>query len=131
MATVKQDLHQSCNVVDPETDWVKLPDLNEGLGAKNNAGKPPLSWIPRSAMIAEAEVLAFGAVKYARDNWRKGLLWSEVLDAALRHVYAFVDGEDVDQETGLSHLAHARCELGFLLEFLDTHPELDDRGSKA
>lgn len=104
---------------------------NGDLGIKHNSGKPPLSWIPRAALVAEAQVLAHGALKYERDNWKKGLPWSEVLDASLRHIYAFVDGEDMDEESGLHHLAHARCELGFLLEFADTHPELDDRGSKA
>lgn len=99
---------------------------NEG-GNKLDAGKPPLSWIPRVANEEEARVLAFGAKKYARWNWAKGIAWSRVLDAAMRHLGAFADGEDVDPETGISHLAHARCCTGFLLDYLKEHPELDDR----
>lgn len=49
------------------------------------------------------------------------------LAAALRHVFAFIGGEDKDPETSLSHLAHASCCLMFLLEFEDTKKELDDR----
>lgn len=115
----------------PEPEWEPLPGPSKELGLKYNAGKPPLSWIPRSALVAEAQVLAFGAKKYGRDNWRKGLPWSEVIDASLRHIFAFADGEDLDQETALSHIAHAITELSFLMEFTETHPELDDRGSKA
>ena len=86
--------------------------------------------IPRSALLAEALVLDYGAKKYGRDNWRNGLKFSRALDAALRHILAFNSGEDNDPETGLSHLAHARCNLAFLLEYLTTHPELDDRHGK-
>jgi len=94
---------------------------------KFDGGKSPLSLIPRSALMAEADVLAFGAKKYARHNWRAGMDYSRLIDAALRHLLAFNDGEDVDPETGLSHLAHARCCLAFLIEYQTTHPERDDR----
>lgn len=94
---------------------------------KYDVGKPPLSLIPRAAHIAEAEVLAFGAKKYAAWNWSKGMAHSRLIDAALRHITAYADGEDVDPESGLSHLAHARCCLGFLIELTQTHPDLDDR----
>jgi hypothetical protein len=96
-------------------------------GSKFDGGKPPLSLISRYANDQEALVLAFGAMKYDRWNWARGLAWSRVLDAALRHLTAYADGEDVDPETGLSHLAHARCCTGFLLDYIKEHPELDDR----
>jgi hypothetical protein len=82
-------------------------------GTKYDSGKAPLSLIPPEALVAEAEVLAFGARKYAAHNWRGGFEWSRLIDAALRHITAF--GEDKDPESGLSHLAHARCCLGFLI----------------
>lgn len=99
---------------------------------KFDAGKPPISLIPRSALVEEAQVLAFGAQKYDRHVWRDGMQWSRLIDACLRHLTAFNEGEDIDQESGLSHLAHARCSLGFLIEYSKTHKELDDRyGSKT
>lgn len=101
-------------------------------GIKHDAGKAPLGLIPRSALNAEAMVMAFGAEKYSRDNWRSGIRWSRLIDAALRHITAYNDGEDTDEETGLSHLAHARCCLAFLIEYAQTHPEMDDRhGNKT
>lgn len=96
-------------------------------GTKYDEGKFPLSYISRRANEQESRVLLFGASKYARWNWAKGMAWSRLLDAALRHITAYADGEDVDPETGISHLAHARCDLGFLLDYEVSHPELDDR----
>lgn len=94
---------------------------------KFDAGKPPLGLISRTALEEEAKVLAFGAQKYGTHNWRGGMDFSRLMDAALRHVYAFADGEDLDKETGLSHLAHARCCLAFLLEYQGKRLGTDDR----
>ena len=94
---------------------------------KFDACKPPLGLISRTALEEEAKVMAFGAQKYGRDNWRAGMDFSRLVDAALRHVYAFADGEDNDKETGLSHLAHARCCMAFLLEFEGKSLGKDDR----
>lgn len=96
-------------------------------GNKFDSGKPPLSLIPRLAQEEEAMVLAFGGKKYEYWNWAKGMQWSRLIDAAQRHMLAYADGEDVDPESGLSHLAHARCCLGFLIDYRKEHPELDDR----
>lgn len=93
--------------------------------------KAPLSLIPRSALIEEAHVLAYGAGKYDLHNWRKGMEWSRLCDAILRHVTSFADGEDFDQESGLHHLAHARASCGFLIEYMESHPELDNRHRRA
>ena len=99
-------------------------------GTKHDAGKPPISLISSKAILEEAKVMAYGEKKYGRDNWRKGFAYSRLLDAALRHILSYNDGEDLDSETGISHLAHARCCLGFLIEQEVTHPELDDRHGK-
>lgn len=94
---------------------------------KFDTDKAPMSLISRRAIEEEAKVMAFGATKYGRDNWRKGMEFSRLMDACLRHVYAFADGEDLDKETGLSHLAHARCCLAFLLEYEGKKIGKDDR----
>ncbi|KKT77679.1 MAG: hypothetical protein UW73_C0014G0002 [Microgenomates group bacterium GW2011_GWB1_44_8] len=53
------------------------------------------------------DVFTYGEKKYARDNWLKGTDWHEFYGSALRHLYRFWAGEDVDPETGINHLAHA------------------------
>lgn len=100
------------------------------VGVKHDQGKPPISLINRRALEEEARVMAYGAKKYAAHNWRKGISSSRLLDAALRHILAYADGENLDLETGLSHLAHARCCLAFQIELEHTHPKLDDRHAK-
>lgn len=96
---------------------------------KLDHGKAPLSMINSVALAKEAEVLAYGATKYARNNWKEEpvLDHSRLLDAVLRHVSAYADGEDNDPESGLSHLAHARCGLGFLLYYVEKGLGKDDR----
>jgi len=99
-------------------------------GTKHDSGKAPLSIIPRVALELEAQVFAFGAKKYARDNYKKGFAHTRLLDAALRHIYAHIDGEDTDPESGLPHLAHARCCLSMLLECQRLGTATDDRFKK-
>lgn len=100
-------------------------------GIRDNRGKPRLSLVPRSLLVAVAKVIWLsskeGGGKYPMHNWRKGLSWRDTADSALRHIYAWLEGEDHDVETGLPHLYHAACNLAFLIEYLETCPELDDR----
>ena len=100
-------------------------------GIKHDAGKPPLELISRDALEAEARVLAFGAAKYGVDNWRGGMAWRRIGGAAMRHLVAWLDGEDNDPETGESHLAHLRCCTGFLIEYQKRGIGTDDRFRKV
>lgn len=102
-------------------------DFPKGTALKFDTDKLPLNLLSTEAMNQTAAVLKFGAIKYAEHNWRKGFQWSRPLAAAMRHITAFNDGEDIDPESGLSHMAHAACCIMFILEFQKTHPELDDR----
>lgn len=95
---------------------------------KNREGKAPLSMIPTLPLILVADVLKLGAAKYQRDLWRtQPMQHTHEIDSVLRHILAFNEGEDLDPETGLNHIAHAICRLMFLLERFHTHPELDNR----
>lgn len=99
-------------------------------GVKFDGGKPEMDLLPGEALIDISKGFAFGAKKYGRFNWRKGIAWSRVYSALQRHLSAWNAGEDFDPESGLNHLAHAGCNLMFLLSFLQEHPELDDRYGK-
>ena len=96
-------------------------------GLKFDKGKPPLSMIPRVALEEEAKVFAFGAEKYGRDNFKLGMEWTRVIDAALRHIYAFSSKEDNDKESFLKHLGHARACLAMLLYYEKYKKGIDDR----
>lgn len=99
-------------------------------GTKHDAGKEPLDLIPYESMQEIAKVLAFGAKKYAPFNWTKGIAYSRLLAAAMRHMHAYNSGIDKDEETGISHLGHAGCCIMFLLWMEKNRPDLDDRGFK-
>ena len=85
-------------------------------GQKFDSGKLRWSLIPDNTLIEMIKVLEFGATKYGEDNWK---LVPEshrrYYDAAMRHIESYWNGEAADQETGLSHLAHAMCCLTFLM----------------
>lgn len=110
-----------CSICAPE----EFPVIKSGT--KNDEGKPRVDLLSPIAMTKIAEVMTFGAKKYEPHNWRKGIAWSRVTAALLRHVFAFMRGEDKDPETGLSHLAHAGCCIMFLLDYEETRKEFDDR----
>lgn len=96
-------------------------------GIKHDAGKADIALLPPEALVAIAEVFTFGAKKYAADNWRGGFSYRRVVSALLRHLYAWLRGEDNDPESGLSHIAHAGCNVMFLLTFIITKTGTDDR----
>ena len=77
-----------------------------------------------------ARLYGVGAEKYAENNWRLGYRWSLSYAALLRHVTAFWNGEMLDPETGMCHLASVVFHAFALMEYADTHPELDDRWSQ-
>jgi hypothetical protein len=99
-------------------------------GTKYDDGKVPFDlWSP-DALEATAEVLAFGAQKYEAYNWARGISYRRIFAALLRHLWAWWRRKELDDETGLSHLAHAMCCLMFLLHYAlncDKYREFDDR----
>lgn len=103
--------------------------MSEG-GTKHDQGKAPLSLISYAALEAEARVMGYGEKKYSRHNYKKGFPYGRLIDAALRHIGAFNSGQDLDPETGESHLAHARCCLGMLMECIHLGTATDDRYKK-
>ena len=86
-------------------------------GIKHDSKKPKMNLLPPKAIVEVAKVLTFGAQKYGPENWKElEDLQNRYLAGALRHIFAHMDGEQLDPETGLSHMAHALCCLLFKLE---------------
>lgn len=93
--------------------------------------KPALHLVPQSANVLEAVVFGHGAEKYGGAyNWRvKPVRASIYLSAAMRHLAQWLDGQDNDIESGVSHLAHARACLAILIDSQTTDSLIDDRPS--
>lgn len=79
-----------------------------------NQGKPKYSLLDLGSFEWTVEVLEFGAEKYERNNWKKGLPLSEILDSLMRHVKGLQNGEFLDPESGLPHIGHLGCNVMFL-----------------
>ena len=98
---------------------------SEATGVKYDNGKLQWTLLPFRAIKEVLEVLAFGAKKYAADNWKiVPEARTRYVDAAFRHLTDWHLKERLDGETGKSHLAHAICCLLFLLWF-----EQEDRSN--
>lgn len=91
-------------------------------GTKFDSGKPRVDLVPPSMILGVAEILTFGAAKYAAHNWRKGIAYSRIVSSLFRHLLAWVGGEKLDPESGKPHLWHVGCNVAFLIEF-ESNPE--------
>jgi hypothetical protein len=104
---------------------VRITDPNTG-GQKGQ--KPEmLGFVDPNALMDIARVAGMGATKYEQFNFTKGYKWSLSYNALLRHVFAFLAGEDLDEESGLPHLAHAAWHCLALLTFWRFKRGTDDR----
>lgn len=96
-------------------------------GKKLDQGKPDLTLLNPWAQAEIAKAFEFGAKKYGRYNYRKGMKWLRIAAACLRHVNAWVWGEETDEESGLNHLAHAGACIFMLLDYIKNGLGEDDR----
>ncbi len=86
--------------------------------AKADAGKPRLTLVPLQILFDIAKVREYAVnTKYKDpDNWKKVEV-ERYRDAMFRHLVAYIqDPHGVDEESGLSHLAHLATNVAFLCE---------------
>lgn len=95
------------------------PIPQTGVAIKKDSGKTDWSLMPWESVEEINRVLEFGAQKYSAHNWKEGggFSYTRVLNSLLRHIFSYIRGEDRDPESGLSHLAHAGCNVLFLLYY--------------
>lgn len=90
--------------------------------------KLPLHLWPETATLLGSLGLLDGMLKYGRANWRyAGVRASIYVDACRRHLTAWFEGEDLDPDSGLPHLAHALACLAILVDAEATGTMTDDR----
>ena len=87
---------------------------DSGQGKKYDSGKLRYDLSPVSCIRQYVEILTYGANKYNPNNWQKVETY-RYYAAALRHIEAWRAGEKKDEESGFHHLAHAICNLVFML----------------
>lgn len=96
----------------------------DSVGAK----KAPLRYVPPALMLEVSRIMENGANKYGPYNWREQPVSAVTyVEAAMRHLFAWLDRQDNAEDSGLPHLAHAAASLGILLDAIAGGNMLDDR----
>jgi hypothetical protein len=102
-----------------------LPNPKKVQGDK----KIPLHLVPPALVIGAARALSEGADKYGAYNWRElPVETTTYISAILRHLYAYLDGEDLDPESaGKHHLDGCAASLAILMDSLESKDLIDNR----
>jgi len=95
---------------------------------KNDGGKVRFDLLPPHALESLARVYMNGAgAEYPENSWRKGFAYTRIFSAAMRHLWAFWRGENVDPKTGMHHLMQSAWNCFTLFEMERTGKGNDDR----
>ena len=99
---------------------------NEGdTGKKYDSGKRRYDLVDLDVIGAIADVLGFGAQKYAENSWQNLPNGEKRYFAALmRHLEAHQRGETVDPESGYPHIYHALTNVYFLTYFYNHREDM-------
>lgn len=90
--------------------------------------KVPMHLWPNTATVMGAMGLLDGACKYGRSNFRAiGVRSSVYYDAARRHLDRWFEGEDIDPDSGLPHMAHALASIAIIVDAQAAGKLNDDR----
>ncbi len=84
---------------------------------KHDSNKNRLELIPVSGIEGIGRAMTFGATKYNDNNWANGFNYTRLYGSAMRHLTSWMQGQDKDPESGLSHLDH----LGACVVMLIAH----------
>jgi len=102
----------------------KESNPKDAVGTK----KSPFSTIPAGPIAELGVAMLEGALKYGRHNYRAvGVRTSVYYDAALRHLTAFWEGQDIDPDSGLPHIVKAMACLTVLRDSQIVGNVVDDR----
>lgn len=99
------------------------------LANRYNDGKVDFTYVLSAPKSLEglARVYEFGAKKYARDNWKRGLSYLTLVASLMRHLLKFIGGENLDEESKLPHVSHILWNAQILAEMYYTRVDMDDR----
>jgi hypothetical protein len=114
---------------DGTTPMVKKPsNPKDAFGIK----KASLSCVSSPVLMELGIAMQEGACKYGRHNYRViGVRGSVYYDATLRHLMSWWEGEDIDPDSGLSHVTKAIASLVVLRDAMMQHMFTDDRPPRS
>lgn len=107
---------------------MKLSNPKDTIGVR----KAPLSTLPAGVLAEVGVAMLEGAAKYGRSNYREaGVRGSIYYDAVMRHLFAWWEGEDIDPDSGISHVTKAMSALLVLRDCMMQDNWTDDRPPKS
>lgn len=102
---------------------------------------PNLSVIPAASIVIMGAAMRYGAYEAPRLDGGKGygpFNWREVpieagvyIDAAVRHLMQWYDGEEIAADSGVSHLGHAMGAIGILIDAIENNTWIDTRPTQV
>lgn len=98
----------------------------ENKALRYNEGKPQWSLVHMKSLEPLVRVLEFGAAKYDRHNWKKGLDLDKILDSMQRHLAKVIDGEEYDDESKLEHMGHIMANAMFYTYFSNINKSVEE-----
>ena len=114
--------------IKPKKPSVKDTNPKDSIGIR----KSPLSVVPLSIVQELGVAMLEGAAKYGRHNYREaGIRESVYFDATIRHLFAYWEGEDIDPDSGMSHLTKAMASLAVWRDAQIQGMYEDDRPPKS
>jgi hypothetical protein len=111
-----------------EIDGAKPSNPKDLVGVR----KAPMSTVPATVMAEIGVAMLEGASKYGRHNYRAvGVRGSVYYDGTMRHLMAWWEGEDIDADSGLSHITKAIASLVVLRDAMIQGKFTDDRPPRS
>ena len=110
---------------------------NEGVKPSNpkdiiGSNKIPFHLWPETATILGALACLDGCLKYGRSNFRAiGVRSTIYVDAAKRHLNAWLEGEECAPDSGVPHLGHALACIAIIIDAEAAGKLNDDRQIKG
>lgn len=100
------------------------PNPKQAFGDK----KPRLTLLPLSAQLAAQEAHLDGALKYGEQNWRENPVEAMTyIDAAIRHLRLFENGEDLARDTTVQNLGAVIACCNILIDSMAHGTMIDNR----
>lgn len=118
-------MDSACSLCDGDT---KPTNPKDAVGIK----KAPMSTVPAGVLAEVGVAMLEGASKYGRHNFRvAGVRASVYYDGVMRHLMAWWEGEDIDPDSGLSHVVKAITSLTVLRDAMLQEMWADDRPPRS
>lgn len=126
MSNIKQRLNDETIFIGTEEGYEALKTITN-TAAKNDKEKPDLSHVPVEFLNAVAQAFMVGEKKYNRYNYYKGHKASQLIAAAMRHLTAWMDGEENDPVDGQPHLGSVGACVAMILKQQKLGTLIDNR----